>query len=305
MIKTYVCLGLIVLGLAGCKKPTEVNYSIDLQGHRGCRGIYPENTIQGFVHALELGVTTLEMDLVISKDYQVIVSHEPFFSHEISRDSLGVDISEENERNHNIYQLTVPEIQQYDVGLRPHSRFPTQKKMEATKPVFKDVVKASEKVSLELGRTPPRYNIEIKRVPKQDSIYHPGAFDFASQVVYEVMKLGITERTTIQSFDPESLQMVRNIQPEIQVALLVENKESPMENISRLGFVPEIYSPDFKLVDEDLLFLCKEQNMQLIPWTVNEVADMEKLLQWKVDGIITDYPDRLFPLLKSQNIRVK
>ncbi|NND62627.1 MAG: glycerophosphodiester phosphodiesterase [Flavobacteriaceae bacterium] len=282
-----------------------MNYSIDLQGHRGCRGIYPENTIPGFIHALELGVTTLEMDLVISKDHQVIVSHEPFFSHEISKDPQGKNISEENEKTHNIYQLTYDEIQQYDVGLRKHSRFPRQLKIEVSKPRFRDVVKASEKFANETGRDLPYYNVEIKRVPEQDSIFHPSAFDFAAQVASEVMKLGIVDRTTIQSFDPESLQMVKKFNSKIQLVLLVENNETPLQNIERLGFLPEIYSPDFHLVNEELILFCKENNIKLIPWTVNETADMERLLDLKVDGIITDYPNRLLKLTKEMGISVK
>ncbi|MCA1763739.1 MAG: hypothetical protein LC664_12225 [Flavobacteriales bacterium] len=109
---------------------------IDFQGHRGCRGLYPENTLRGFMHALDLGVTTLEMDVVITKDKKVILSHEPWFSHLISTDSTGRPIDEENERNHAIYQMTFAETQKYDVGQKEHPWFPEQKPIPAQKPLL-------------------------------------------------------------------------------------------------------------------------------------------------------------------------
>ena len=106
--------------------------SIDYQGHRGCRGLLPENTIPAFKKALDLGVKTLEMDVVITKDKQVILSHEPWFSHEIALDPEGNPIQLETETSHRIYQMTFEETQNYDVGSKDHPRFPEQEKMEIT-----------------------------------------------------------------------------------------------------------------------------------------------------------------------------
>lgn len=303
MFRTIVLLQCFLL--MSCNSNETSNYNLDVQGHRGCRGLLPENTILGFTHALELGVTTLEMDVVISKDHQVVVSHEPYFSHEIAKDPEGNNISEAKEKSHNIYQLTYDEITAFDVGLRKHPRFPKQQKTAATKPKFREVVIASEKFSTESGRDLPYYNVEIKRVPENDELYHPNAFDFAFMVVSEVKKLGISERTIIQSFDPESLRMVRQIDDKLKLALLVENQVSPLTNLEKLGFRPAIYSPDYQLVDENLVAFCKEQGLQLIPWTVNDKAAMNRLLDLKVQGIITDYPNILIKLLEQKGINVK
>jgi glycerophosphoryl diester phosphodiesterase len=279
--------------------------SLDLQGHRGCRGLMPENTIAGFLKALEIGVTTLEMDLVISKDNKVVVSHEPFFSHEISTDPEGKSISEKNERLFNLYEMNYDEIMQFDVGLRPHPRFPKQQKLPAIKPLLIDVIHEAEKAVLQNSYQKPLYNIEIKRVAEQDDVYHPNAREFAKLVVSIVNNTGLKDRIVIQSFDIQSLQIIREIDREIGVVLLIENDKTAKENLDALGFTPEVYSPGYALVNEDLVIFCKENNMQLIPWTVNNKQDMERMIELGVDGIITDYPDILRDLMKELNVELK
>src|ERR1700754_3858617 len=114
--------------------------SFDKEGHRGCRGLMPENTIPAMMKALELGVTTLEMDAVITADNQVVLSHEPFFNHEITTKPDGKLVTAQEEKSLNIYKMTYAQTQQYDVGLRPHPRFPQQQKLKATKPLLKEVI---------------------------------------------------------------------------------------------------------------------------------------------------------------------
>jgi glycerophosphoryl diester phosphodiesterase len=265
----------------------------------------PENTIPGFLKALEIGVTTLEMDLVISKDYKVVVSHEPYFSHEISTDPEGKSISAKNERLFNLYEMNYDEIMRYDVGLKPHPRFPKQEKIPAIKPLFKDVVRTVEETVVQKGYRKPFYNIEIKRVPTQDAVFHPPAREFADLVVEAVNNTGIKDRIIIQSFDLESLQLVRETDPEIGLALLIENTISPKENLNALGFTPRVYSPNYLLVNDNLVAFCKENSIQLIPWTVNNEQEMKRLIGLGVDGIITDYPDVLRDLMKELDIEIK
>ena len=295
----------ILIGMTSCNEPTSSNKPLDLQGHRGCRGLMPENTIPGFLKTLDIGVTTLEMDLVISADKKVVVSHEPFFSHEISTGPDGTIISEETEKDHNMYKMHYDSIKMYDVGLRPHSRFPKQKKMEVVKPLFLDVVKEVEHYVIQKELAKPYYNIEIKRNPKFDTIYHPDGREFAELVVQAVETSGVKERIVIQSFDPESLQIVRSLDPDIPLVLLVENKLTPQENLDKLGFTPAIYSPEHILVDAGLVAFCKSKEMELIPWTVNDKDEMQSLFDLGVDGIITDYPDVLSALMKSLNFPLK
>lgn len=292
-----------IICCASLATTTKMNNTIDLQGHRGCRGLLPENTIPAFLKALEIGVTTLEMDLVISKDKQVVVSHEPFFAHEISTDPKGNPISKSDAHAHNMYAMSYKEIAGYDVGLRQHDKFPTQQTMKAVKPLFSDVVKAAEQETKDKGYHLPYYNVEIKRQPKHDGVFHPTGIEFAKLVVNAVQKTGIKDRIMIQSFDLESLQFVKTLDPEIQLVLLIQNRKSAKNNIEALGFTPEVYSPYFKLVDQKLVEYCKTKKIKLIPWTVNDREDMKTMIQLEVDGIITDYPDVLKGLLNEEGIK--
>jgi glycerophosphoryl diester phosphodiesterase len=259
----------------------------------------PENTIPAFKKALEIGVTTLEMDLVISADHQVVVSHDPYFAHNISITPDGKPISAEKEKDHNIYQLSYEEIKNYDVGLKPFNKFPDQEKIQVYKPLFKDVVRTSDNYAVQLNRDLPLYNIEIKRKIEWDRLFHPDADTFADLVIEQVNLLGIQKRVTIQSFDLESLQLVRKKQAEIKLSLLIANLLPPQQNIDNLGFVPEIYSPAYQLVIQVLGDYCKNLGMELLPWTVNTEQDLKKMIDLKVDGIITDFPDRLVALTKN------
>jgi glycerophosphoryl diester phosphodiesterase len=275
--------------MSSCK-----NYSeLDIQGHRGCRGLFPENTIAGFLEACKLGVSTLEMDVVISADGSVIISHEAFFNHEISTSPFQVPITQENEKEFNIYLMTTPTVKSFDVGLKVHPRFPDQKKIEAYKPTLSEVVKAVKEAGYE-----PNYNIEIKRSPEGDGIFHPSALSFTSRVVEEIMALGIADKTTVQSFDHESVNLVKVVDSNMRTVILVEDENSLDWHLNKLEHVPYAYSPNFKLVDTELIKKCRDKGLKIIPWTVNEVADMKKLLELGVDGIITDYPDRLIKLVK-------
>lgn len=301
MIVKNTLLIFSVITLVACNSIKMKNDTklIDVQGHRGCRGLLPENTIEAFDKALELGVSTLEMDLVISGDNQVVVSHEPFFNHEIATGPNDTDVTKENELDHNLYKMTYDQIKKYDVGLKTHIRFPDQRSQAATKPLLKDVVSRAELYSTQLNRPLPYYNVEIKRKPDSDNIYHPDGQTFAELVVKEVQATGIQDRIYIQSFDIESLQAVRSIDKSIKLVLLIYNQDMPQFNLDKLGFIPEVYSPYYELVDEDLVTLCQSKNMKLIPWTVNEVEDLNQMLELGVDGIITDFPNLLVDLIRA------
>lgn len=295
---------------ASCKTKSIVmnkkqDKTIDVQGHRGCRGLLPENTIPAFKHAIDLGVTTLELDLVISKDKEVIISHEPFFSHEISITPSGDLITKDNEKEHNIYDLDYEQIKKYDVGSRKHTRFSKQEKLKVSKPSFKEMVHEIEAYVSIQNKSKPYYNIEIKRKPEMDNIFHPDAEEFARLVVDVVKELDIEERTYIQSFDIGSLKEVKEIAPQINLVYLIENEDPIALNIQKLGFLPDVYSPYFKLITPSVSKYCKLQNIQLIPWTVNAEVDMKAMIEIEVDGIITDYPDVLLDLMARMNIPVK
>lgn len=263
---------------------------VDLQGHRGARGLVPENSIPSVLAALNLGVETLELDVVISRDNQVVVSHEPWMSPTICRTPTGEAVSEETARGYNIYAMDFAEVAGFDCGSRGHPSFPRQRPTAVWKPLLETVVRIADGYALSSGNRPPRYNVEIKSAPENDGIYHPAPEVFA-RLVYDVLsRERVLGRSNIQSFDPRALRAVRAIDPRLPIALLVSNDDGFDANLDRLGFVPAIYSPDKALVDEALMQSARASGVRVIPWTVNTREEMERLLMHDVDGIITDYP---------------
>jgi glycerophosphoryl diester phosphodiesterase len=268
----------------------------DLQGHRGCRGLMPENTISAMRKAVDLGVTTLEMDVVITKDNQVILSHEPFFNHEITTRPDGTSVSEADETKLNIYKMTYAEAATYDVGLKPHPRFPKQHKMKVSKPKLSAVIDSIEAYCEANNLLLPYYNIETKIKPSTDGIYHPGPQEFVDLLMNVIHFKMLDKRVIIQSFDPRTLQYLHEKHSSIRTALLIEDFDvRPLsEQLKELGFTPSIYSPASNLVTPTLVKQCKDLGVKLIPWTVNDPAQMKMLKEMGVDGLITDYPNIKF-----------
>lgn len=271
----------------------------DILGHRGARGLRPENTWPAFARAIELGVDALEMDVVIAGDGTVVVSHEPWFSATLCREPSGRSVRPF--RRYNLYRMTYAEIARFDCGSRRHPRFPQQEPVPAPKPRLEDVLRRAEVYAAELGRPPVRYSIEIKSRPEWEGKYQPDPETFVRRVQAVVAACGVTARTTLMSFDVRVLQVARRLFPELALSLLVEHHDRrPLaDQLARLGFVPEVYGPDYRLITAKLVAEVHARGMRLIPWTVNRVRDMQRLLRLGVDGLITDYPDRALALLRE------
>ena len=265
----------------------------DKQGHRGSRGLMPENTWPAMKTALGFGVTTLEMDVVITKDKKVVLSHDPWFAQDITTKPDGSYMGPREERKFNIYWMTYDQVKTFDVGLKPHPRFPRQEKIPAIKPLLSDVVDSVRQYMMTRRRPFPRYNIETKTNPEFDGVFHPKPEEFVDLLMEVITKEGIADFVTIQSFDSRTLQYLHRKYPSIQTALLIEegDKRKLDEQVTTLGFTPSIYSPAYQLVTDKLVQQCHRQNMKIIPWTVNTKEEIEKLKTMGVDGIITDYPD--------------
>ncbi|MFK7032496.1 glycerophosphodiester phosphodiesterase [Flavobacterium oreochromis] len=273
--------------------------NFDIQGHRGCRGLLPENTIEAMKKAIDLGVTTLEMDVVISKDKQVLLSHEPFLSHEICLDKNSEIISEIKEQSFNLFQMNYDEIKRCDCGSKIHPRFLEQQKIKVYKPLLNDVIDFTENYIHE--KYPGRkifYNIETKSDPKGDEVYHPLPKEFVDLLVKVLKTKGISNRIYIQSFDVRTLQYLHKKYPEFKTVLLVENTLSIKENLKKLGFRPTVYSPEFILLDKEKIDYLHANNIKVIPWTVNKKEEMKTLISYGVDGLISDYPNLYFELKK-------
>lgn len=264
--------------------------AFDLQGHRGARGLMPENQIPAFIEAIKLGVTTLEMDVVISKDKQVVVSHEPWMNAEICE----VD---KNKGKYNLYQMTYEDIMAIDCGSKYYARFPEQQRIPGSKPTLSMVIDSVEQFIRANNLSPARYNIETKSTPDGDDIYHPAPKEFVGLLYDIIVKHNIKERTTIQSFDPRTLNVLHQLDSTVTTALLIFNTDKLSKNLKKLDFKPTIYSPNYILVKHSLVKACHNKGIKVIPWTVNEYKAMSRLKKMGVDGLITDYPNRAKPLL--------
>jgi glycerophosphoryl diester phosphodiesterase len=272
---------------------------VEIEGHRGARGLVPENTIPSFLKALEYGVEWIELDLAVSADGKLVVSHEPWFSHVISLDRDGKPIAEDKEKEHNIYRMKYSEIRLYDVGSIGNKGFPEQQKMKVAKPLLKDVFKAVNDYVKKNKLKPVRFNIEIKSKPEWDDSFTPAPVVFAKMVYDEILKHKLEKQVVVQSFDVRPLQELRKLPVRLPLALLVMNKDGVEKNIAALGFEPDTYSPHFSLVDEASIKILRARSIKIVPWTVNEMADLERMKQFDLDGIITDYPDRAVKVFRN------
>ena len=251
----------------------------------------PENSIPSFIKALEYPITTLELDVVVSKDKQLILSHEPWMSHHICSHPNGKAVSEEEAKQLNIYEMTYEEIKTYDCGSRGNEGFPNQQAMKVYKPSLKDMVRAIEAYCKKSGRSLPYYNIEMKSHPIGDDVYHPKPDVFAQLCLQELKDLGIESRANIQSFDVRCLEAVRALDKDIVLAYLVEGEGGIEEKLNLLSFKPEIYSPEHILLSKAAVDSLHQLSIKVIPWTVNDKKRMKELIEMGVDGIITDYPN--------------
>lgn len=302
----YLLLSLLLL-VAACTTPPDLS-DFDLQGHRGARGLLPENTIPGFIKAVELGVDTIEFDLVVTADRQLLISHEPWFHHHISTTPDGRPVTEEDELNYNIFEMTYEQTKAFDVGIRGHRNFPNQQPLATTKPLMRDAIRAIENHTEKHGLPRMQYNIETKSRPDHYGVMVPYPAEFAALLYAELEDLhqefNLFDRVIIQSFDPATLQEFRKLNEKIDQAILVPDDRSVTFYLEALGYVPEIWSPNYRFVTKEIVREANGLGMRVIPWTINTVAEMRNQLEMGVDGIITDYPDSA-TVLRNRQIDLK
>ena len=265
--------------------------AFEVQGNRGARGFMPENTIPSMIKALEIGATTLKMEVVISKDKQVVVSQEPYFNHVISLSPDGTAITLKNQRQFNIYKMNYDEVKEFDVGSKANPRFPHQEKFRVSKPLLNELIDKVEFFVAKKKIAKPHYNIETKLIRKGDGEFQPTPEEYIELIMAIVKAKKLEKRVTIHSFDIRSLQYLHEKYPDIQTSLGIDEKEDFENNIKALGFSPTIYSPYSPLVGKGLVDKCHAAGIKIIPWTVNTVKEIVYLKNLGVDGIVTDYPN--------------
>lgn len=279
--------------------------SFEIHGHRGSRGHLPENSIPGFVLALEQGAHVVELDLVVSEDSQLVVNHEPWLNPGLCTGPNGEALP--TDKLLNLFQMRMDSIRRFDCGSKGNPKFPDQKALPVSRSALWEVVQVVEHLRTRYGDSLPRYNIELKfytddwseakALEQYGQAFFPSAEQFASLVIGEVRSLGVAERVSLQSFSAEVLEAIHGLAPEMQTVWLTDDQAGIEEQLGRLSFKPTIYSPNHRTLNEEIVRLAHERGVRVIPWTVNEESEMQDLINWGVDGIITDYPDRLYKLV--------
>ncbi|MDU0372184.1 glycerophosphodiester phosphodiesterase family protein [Hymenobacter endophyticus] len=267
-----------------------------IHGHRGCRGLLPENTLPAFCRAVELGVDVLELDIVVSADHQLVVSHEPWMSATICRTPEGRPIEPHEQLAHNLYALPYARIREYDCGSIRHPLFPEQRPVAACKPLLREVIETVDALTARLRLPPVQFSIEVKSSPAGDGIWHPAPAGFLALLFAQLHSLRLFPRTTLLCFDKRILQLAREQEPALRLCLLVEDDRPIQDHLQELGFHPEVLGPDFRLLTSEVVTGLRQLNIALVPWTVNTPADLENIRSFRPLGITTDYPDRLLAM---------
>ncbi|UBM60085.1 glycerophosphodiester phosphodiesterase [Marinilongibacter aquaticus] len=273
------------------------NPTFEIEGHRGCRGLLPENTLPAFYKALDLGAYTLELDVVISKDRKVVVSHDTYFNPDISTDPDGIYISKETRNN--LYLLDYKEIKKYDVGRRGNKGFPEQEAMKVHKPLLTEVLDKVAKYAKKKDIPRVKWNIEIKSSPNEVGKSQPPVEEF-SDLVEKIISAKLDPKdVVIQSFDFNVLthwhkQIEAGNYPPVTLAVLLggEANNDIAHVTKKLGFKPDIWSAHYSTMDAQKVKDLHSAGMRVIPWTVNKLEDMQRMKAIACDGLITDYPDR-------------
>lgn len=285
--------------LAGCSnapsnKPLD---GFDAQAHRGGRGLMPENTIASEKSAIDYNCT-LEMDLQMSKDSQVVVSHDAYFNADFCLTPQGETMTKKDGQSRLLFNMNYDSIAKYDVGLKPYPNFTRQKKIPAVRPLLSVLIDSVEAYARQRNHV-NHYNIELKTSPEADSVHYPDLGTYVSKALHIIIDKGITKRVMIQSFDVRALRMVHDSFPDIETSYLVGQKDTNTVQgyISNLGFTPGVFSPDYHIVTPDMVAGFHKQGVKVIPWTPNTVEEMQNLKDLGVDGLITDYPN-LYTQLK-------
>jgi glycerophosphoryl diester phosphodiesterase len=271
-----------------------VSAAFDLQGHRGARGHAPENTLPGFELALALGVDTLELDVGVTRDGVVVIHHDRRLNPDVARGPDGKWVAPPAPT---LYSLSYQELMQFDVGrIRPGSeyaqRFPHQKPVDGARiPRLADLFSLTAKTKI-------RFNIETKLVPEApEETLAPEPF--ARALMAEVKKAGAEALTIIQSFDFRTLAIVQREAPQIATAYLTSGRKGVAMPRLVHDSKGRIWSPDYRDIDAASIEAAHALGVRVIPWTVNEPAEIARVLAMNVDGMISDYPDRVREALRK------
>jgi len=270
-------------------------------GHRGTRGLMPENTIPAFEKGIEVGANTIEFDVHVTKDNKIVIYHDNSFTPAYTTKPDGTDISKEERKKYTFYQMDYDSIRQFIIGEKAYPAYPEQKRMKTYAPLLTEMIDSIESFTKRKNKRPVIYLLEVKSNPKTDGFEQPDPETFMRLMMKKLDPYlkKLKGRLIIQSFDMRPLKVLHQTHPDIPLGLLTGNK-GVAKNIKELGFTPAFYNPYFGLVNPSFLEECRKRGMKVLPWTVDKKSEMKKLIDLGVPGIITDYPNRLQAVKTNQ-----
>jgi glycerophosphoryl diester phosphodiesterase len=263
-------------------------------GHRGTRGLMPENTIPAMIKAVQIGANTLEMDVHITRDGKVIVYHDESFDPAYTQMPDGSEIPPAGRKKYTFYQMDYADIKPFIIGKKPYPAFPQQQLTPTYTPLLSELIDSVDTYTQTHHLPMVNYLIEIKSDPKTDSFAQPEPETMVRLIMEDLIPKKLGDRLIIQSFDMRPLQVMHKRYPKVALGFLTgDAKASFDDNLKELGFSPTFYNPVNKLVNAELVDNCHKKGILITPWTVNDVPEMKRVKELHVDGIITDYANLL------------
>ncbi len=290
-LKLRIAGGLIVLVFMATAAPPK----IEVHGHRGARWARPENTLPAFQYALESGVDVLELDMFVTKDNQVVVTHDPFLNPDLCVDEKGGKIKPDIR----VRSLTLKELKTYDCGRLKNPRFPSQQPVAYTSiPTLKEVFELVKTSKLSAAKT-VRFNIETKSEESHPD-WTPAPTEFVQRVLEIVKAYGWMDRVILQSFDYRTLKAAKDLEPDLVTSLLIETRPPKGQMVALAKqYKVQIVSPNHEWLTESDVQQLHGIGVKLAPWTANSKEDWSKLRAMKVDAVITDNPHDLIQFLRE------
>lgn len=265
--------------------------SVLVIGNMGCRGLFPENSMEGFKKAIASGVDVITMGLVVSKDKKLVISDLPWMDPKICIDKQGKEIDSVREKRINLFHLSYDKIMQYDCGTKPHPLFTSQAKIPAKKPLLRHVLMEMTALCIEKNIRIPQLIIEIKTSPAMDDIFYPKPETLTEMLYAELKKLRFLNQAIIYSDDIRVLRHFKRISPQTPLLLPVNTKKPFRQNLAALGFMPQYYSCPPAYINSELVNEAHSLGLKIIPSTINDTTEIKHVISQGVDGIITDYPN--------------
>ncbi len=276
------------------KYDVDMSGYVDVQAHRGGAGLWPENTLTSMTNAVLMGVNTLELDLQVSKDGQIVVSHDAYFHPRYATRPDGTEVKADDPKEY-LYTMPYDSIAKYDVGKRASVVWPGKEQSPAVKPLASELIDSVETLVSEHKLSPMRYNIEIKcKKGKDEGANWPEYHDFVDKCMELLLSKDLGDRLVVQCFDVRALNYMHEKYPQVKLSYLISKKDTDWDTyMGKLEFTPDWLSPEYTTVDKNMVDKCHKAGIKLVPWTVDDKSEIKRMIDLKVDAIISNYPDRV------------